>query len=228
MTISYTIAIDYDDDGSFTALGDAISAEVLEASWRLGMARPYERLSEPASAEILLRNPDGAFSPEISENLIGKQLRIQSNDGTSRTHFLGMIAALEPEAGQYGKQRTRLFAFGREAELMQQTIRLPMLLNFRADEALEQILARLKWRYAVLDGMALIGNCSIGSCDIFPDAAFAQNLDEGESLFPYLGDDWAEGLPAAQAIQQSPGHPTASYSRRRTLLFQSARRGHFL
>lgn len=202
MTITYTIAIDYDDDGSFSDLGDAISAEVLEASWRLGMSAPYSRLSEPASAEILLRNPNGAFSPELSSNLIGKQLRIQSNDGTTRTHFMGMIAALEPEAGQYGKQRARLFAFGREAELMQQKIRLPMLLDFRVDEAITAILARLKWRYAVLDGMAMIGSSTIGSCDIFPDAAFAQNLDEGDSIFPYLGDDWADGVPANQAIEQ--------------------------
>jgi hypothetical protein len=203
MTISYSISIDYNDDGDFSDLGDAISADVLEATWHLGMSAPYQRLSEPASAEILLRNQTRDFSPEVESNLIGKFLRIQSHDGTTtRTHFFGAITALEPEAGQYGRQRARLFALGREAELAQQSIRLPLLLDFTADEALEAILQQVKWRYPVLDSMCIIGRDSIGSSSIFPDAAFSQSLDAAQSVFPYLGDDWSEGLPANQAIEQ--------------------------
>lgn len=202
MSISYSIELDFDDDGNFTDLGEAIQAEVLEASWRLGMPAPYTRLSSPARAEILLRNRSGAFSPEIAGNLIGKTLRIQSDNGTVRTHFIGKIESLEPEAGQYGKRRATLLAYGREAELNTQRIRLPLLTNFRVDEALEAILSQLQWRYIGLSSMAIIGQSSIGSSMIFPDNAFAQNLDIGEVLFSYLGDDWLEGLSADAALEQ--------------------------
>src|SRR5690349_21111564 len=147
MSISYSIAIDYEDNGSFTSFGDVISAEVLELRWRLGMSAPYQRLSEPASAEILLRNSFQQFSPDYMGIYVGT---------TVRTHFLGSITALEPEAGLYGKQQARLLAQGREAELKEQKVRLPMMLEFTADEAIERILQQVKWRYDSFEGMCII------------------------------------------------------------------------
>jgi hypothetical protein len=203
MSISYFVGIDTANDGSFTDFDDVISDKVLELRWRLGMSKSYERVSDVSSAELLLRSYFQEFSPEYVGSFIGKRLIIQSDDGTSlRTHFIGTISAFEPEAGLYGKRRTRVLVQGREAELKEQIVRLPMMLEFSADEAVQRILRQVKWRYDVLFGMCIIDHSWVDGSIIFPDDAFAQNLDTGKSVFPYLGDDWAEGLPADKAIEQ--------------------------
>jgi hypothetical protein len=203
MAISYFVGIDNATDGNFTAFDDVISDKVLALKWRLGMSKPYERLSELASAEILLWNTFQEFSPEYVGSIIGKRLIIQSDDGTTlRTHFLGAITAVEPEVGLYAKQRARILAQGREAELKEHTVRLPMMLEFTADEAVQRILRQVKWRYDVLQGMCIIDRDWVDYSIIFPDDNFVHILDTGKSVFPYLGDDWAEGLPADKAIEQ--------------------------
>ena len=203
MTITYKIAIDYDGNGNFNDSGDNITEDVLSAEWHLGMAAPYAGVSTVASAIITLRNPARNFSPEVSGNLIGKSLRIQSNDGkTTRSHFTGFIERVEPQTGNQGTRLARLFAYGRELEMQQQSVRLPFQTDVRADEALSDILAQINWRYAVLDGMCIIGRDSIGSSDIFPDEAFTKTLDTGKSTFAYLADTWSDGIPADEAIRQ--------------------------
>lgn len=203
MTITYNIAIDYNEDGDFTDTGDNITDDVLSAEWHLGMSAPYDSVSSIATAKITVLNPTRKFSPEVSGNLIGKPLRIQSDDGTTiRTHFSGFIERLEPQTGNQGKQEALIIAFGRELELEQHRVRLPLQTDVRADEALSDILTQINWRYAVLDGMCIIGRDSIGSSTIFPDEAFTSTLDTGKSTFAYLADDWADGLPANEAIQQ--------------------------
>lgn len=203
MSIIYTIAIDYNEDGDFTDTGDNITDDVLRAEWHLGMSAPYATVSSIATAKITVLNPTRDFSPEVNGNLIGKPLRIQSDDGiTVRTHFSGFIEGVEPQTGNQGKQQSLIIAYGRELELEQYRVRLPLQTDVRADEALSDILTQIDWRYARLDGMCIIGRDSIGSSDIFPDEAFTSTLDTGKSTFAFLADDWADGLPANEAIQQ--------------------------
>lgn len=203
MPITYTIAIDFNDDGDFTDLGDVISADVLEVQWRLGMAKPYKHMAALSTAEILVRNPSGTFSPEVTSLLPSKRLKVQSDDGTTvRTHFIGAIAKVEPTAGEQGKRTAIIFAHGRMAELSQQQIRLPLMTNLTADTGISAILDQVQWRYDVLDGMCIIGRDSIGSSDIFGDDPITKTLDTGKSTFAYLGDNWKEGLSANEAIRK--------------------------
>jgi hypothetical protein len=203
MPIAYSIAIDSNDDGDFSDLGDTISAELLEAQWRSGMAKPYHHIAVVSTAEIVVRNPSGTFSPERTALLPGKRLKIQSDDGTIvRTHFIGAIARVEPTAGNYGERTSTIFAQDRMAELSQQQIRLPLMSNLTADEGINTILEQVTWRYDRLDAMCIIGRDSIGSSTIFGDNPISKTLDTGKSTFAYLGDNWEEGLFAHDAIRQ--------------------------
>lgn len=203
MTITYSIAIDYDDDGTFTDLTDDITQQVLKTEWCLGMPEPYADIASVSTASITVRNNGQWFSPEISGAMIGKRIRIQSDDGTTtRTHFIGYINQVEPQAGNQGDRRAVIQALGRGRELAQQQVRLPLLTDVRADEAIEQILGQIRWRYDTLDGMCIIGRDSIGSCEIFPTVAITSTLDTGKSTFAFLADDWGDGLPADVAIEQ--------------------------
>ena len=203
MPTTYMIAIDYNDDGDYSDLGDVISAEVLDAQWRLGMNAPYQHMAALSTAEIVVRNPSGTFSPEVTTLLPSKRLKIQSDDGiTVRTHFIGAIARVEPSTGEHGERTATIFAEGRQAEFSQQQVRLPLMTNLTADAGIEAILEQIQWRYDVLDGMCIIGRDSIGSSDIFGDNPITKTLDTGKSTFAYLGDSWEEGRFADDAIRQ--------------------------
>ena len=70
MTITYTIAIDYNENGDFIESGDNITEHVLRAEWHLGMSAPYATVSEIATAKISVLNANRDFSPEVNGNLI--------------------------------------------------------------------------------------------------------------------------------------------------------------
>jgi len=205
MTILYIIAIDQADDGSFSELGDAISADVLAARWRLGMTQPYQAMAQPARAEITVRNRDGSYSPERSGELISKTLRIMSDDGsTVRTHFTGFIESIEPEAGTQGSQQARIIARGYGAQLEHNPAKLPAQVNRRADQAINALLQRGIFRYPVLDGYCVLdraGQNVINATKIFPAQAIDSTLEAGKSTFTYLGDDWDDALSLAQAVE---------------------------
>lgn len=205
MNILYTIAIDQADDGSFSELGDAITADVLAVRWRLGMTQPYQAMAQPAWAEITVQNRDGSYSPERSGEFISKSLRIMSDDGsTVRTHFAGFIEAIEPQAGTQGKQQARIIARGYGAQLQQNPAKLPAQVNRRADQAINTLLKRGVFRYPVLDGYCILdraGHSVINSTRIFPAQAIETALESGKSTFAYLGDDWDDALSLAQAVE---------------------------
>lgn len=206
MPITYQIAIDYDDDGIFS-IGDTISDRVLRAEWRLGMPTPDSVVATPAEAIITVRNADRAFSPELSGELISKTLRIQSNDGTTiRTHFTGSIEQILPSVGTMTADQqppqARIIARGRERELVQQVVSLPLQTNIRADTVIDTVLDSVPWRYAILDGRCIVGRDSIGSSEIFPTQAITRLLETGKSVFPYTAGDWTQDARAVDVIQR--------------------------
>ncbi|GAB5492578.1 MAG: hypothetical protein Phog2KO_27930 [Phototrophicaceae bacterium] len=203
MSITYSIAIDYNDNGNFTDLSDNISTDILKAEWHLGLAEPYTHVSDISSARITVRNKTGLFSPEITQNLMSKRLRIQSDDGTKiRTHFIGSIKEVRPQTGTHGTNISEIIVLGREYDLTQHRVRLLHQTNFRADTTINMILNQIDWRYDILEGMCIIGRDSIGSSMIFPDESLPKMLETGKSTFSYLADDWADGLDAKDAIEE--------------------------
>ncbi|MEL6403003.1 MAG: hypothetical protein AAFR81_01455 [Chloroflexota bacterium] len=206
MTITYQITIDQNDDGIFS-VDERITAAVLRAEWQLGLASAESVLSQTARATITVNNRDRAFSPELTSTLIGKRLRIQSDDGTTvRTHFTGAIDSILPTTGQVTANghppQADIIVLGRERELAQQTVSLPLQTDVRADTLIQQILDSVSWRYAVLDGRCIIGRDSIGSSDIFPTQVISTQLDTGKSVFPYIGGVADESNRALDWLQR--------------------------
>ncbi len=198
MSITYSIAIDYADDGTFTELDDLLSV-----AWHIGLPAPYTHIAEVSSASIIVRNQSRDFSPEVNTDIIGKRIRIQSDDGTTaRTHFIGFIKEVRPQTGNQGKRLSEIVAVGREYELTQHRVRLPFQTNVSASSAIEDIIEQIDWRYDILDGMCIIGRDSIGSSDIFPTERINQTIETGLSTFAFIADNWADGLDADRAINE--------------------------
>lgn len=205
MSISYTVAIDHDDDGDFSDIGEVITADIIDLRWELGMANAYDSVASPSSARITLRNHDQTYSPEVTSVLPAKPLRIQSDDGTTiRTHFFGYVSQVEPSAGEQGEQLTVIHAQGIDTWLRETRIRLEAQINVTADTVIDRVLSASGLRRPVLAGYMILdrtGNNLIGTNKLFGDN-IARNLETGKSVFAYLGDTWGDGIPAQSAIQQ--------------------------
>jgi len=204
---TYTVSIDYNDNGSFADVGENRVSDVLQLDWRLGMARPYDTVAAPASARITVRNINRAYSPEYSSDDLkpGKPIRIQSFDGiTTRTHFSGFIDHIEPLAGNQGERLAVIHAVGAEAVLGQQRIRLPPQISVTADSVISKVLDATLLRYSPLAGFWLLDK--VGHAELDSNTHIAGSvpraLESGRSTFAYAADTWDSGVTALEAIRQ--------------------------
>lgn len=206
MPVTYTIAIDRDDDGDFLDSGEDITADVLTMHWRLGMAGAHDSVAQPGTAQITVRNHSRTYSPENNALLPGQVLRIQSDDGsTVRTHFSGHISHVEPLPGDQGQQTAVIHAVDASAQLGQYSVRLPPQVNVRADEVIDAILDSVPLRRTKLKGYWLLGrvdHSELGTNTRLPIATIPRSLGAGQTTFDYAGDTWADGIAAIDAIGQ--------------------------
>ncbi len=204
---TYTVSIDYDDNGSFGDTGENRITDLLKLDWRLGMSHPYDTVAAPSSARITLRNTSRVYSSEYSSDDLkpGKPIRIQSNDGvTTRTHFTGFIDHIEPLAGNQGERLAIIHAVGAEAVLGQQRIRLPPQVSVTADSVISKVLDTTLFRYSPLTGYWLLditGHAELDSNTHIAGSA-ARTLESGRSTFAYTADTWDVGVTALEAIRQ--------------------------
>ncbi|MBA3870366.1 MAG: hypothetical protein H0X30_14570 [Anaerolineae bacterium] len=235
---TYTVSIDYSDNGSFADVGDNRITDVLQLDWRLGMTKPYDTVAAPATARIMLRNSTRAYSSEYTSDDLkpGKPIRIQSNDGiTTRTHFTGFIDRIEPLAGNQGERLAVIYAVGAEAVLGQQRIRLPPQVNATADTVIAAVLDATLLRYSPLTGYWLLD--TIGHAELDSNTrlagSFTRSLETGHSTFAYSADTWDTGVTALEAIRQMTDSERGRfftdrfgqlvfYNRHHTLLISSA------
>jgi hypothetical protein len=209
MTITYTVAVDLNNDGDFVDTNESLNMDVVSMHWRLGMAAPYDSISSPAEAQITLRNTTQKYSPETVGALTllpGKRLRIISNDGMlNYVQFTGIIERIEPLPGTLGKRTAVIHAVGAEKQLREAVVRLAPQLNVRGDEVISAVMDAVPLRRPILKGIAVlnfVGNAELNSNAVLADA-YGRSLEIAKSTFTYVGDTWAEGIPADDAIRQA-------------------------
>jgi hypothetical protein len=205
MSITYIVAVDFNDDGDYADLGEAITADVLDMTWRLGMARAFESVAAPSTAQITVQNRARDYSPETTgDDLVpGHRLRIQSDDGaTVRTHFTGIISHIEPLPGDQGKRTAVIHVVGPERDLSENRVTLPLQANVTADTVIDAVLDAALLRRPVLDGYMIVGvdgHNTVGTHKLFGQN-IARSLETGKSILAYAGDTWGDGIPADRAI----------------------------
>jgi hypothetical protein len=208
MTLTYTFAVDLNNDGDYVDASETLNLDVVSMHWRLGMAAPYDSSSTPAEAQITVRNTSQKYSPETVAALTllpGKWLRILSNDGVlNYAYFTGIIERVEPLAGTLGKRTAVIHVAGAEKQLAQAVVRLAPQINVSADTVINAVLDSVPLRRPVLKGIAVlnvVGNSELDSNTVLA-TDFGRSLETGHSTFAYVGDTWAEGIPASEAIRQ--------------------------
>jgi hypothetical protein len=205
MSIIYTFAVDRDDDGAFNGTYEDITTRVLEARWRLGMANADDSIAPPATANLILRNPDGLFSPQNGLFTVGKRLRITSYDGvTTRTHFVGYITQVLPSTPNHAERVATLTAHDVSQSWAHTHITLGEHSTPTADVLINDILRQVPLRHPVLKGRWLLGH--VNHSELATNTRFvtphSHNLQTGQTPFAYVGDDWAQGIRADHALER--------------------------
>ncbi len=211
MPITYGVGVDGNDDGVIEwgdYAGGDFSRAVIGLEWQLGQAQPYDSVAAPNRATITLRNESRRFSPEDSAYPLqpGKTVQIKSHDGlTERVHFTGLISHVEPLPGDQGTRTAVIHAQSVDAQLRQHHVRLPPQINQRADQVIRAVLDRVPLRRRVLHGRWILeraGHSELGPNTRLPDVTVDRMLQNGKSVFTYVGDTWREGIPVLVAIAQ--------------------------
>ena len=147
MSVTYTVCVDWDNDGSFATAGDDISAYVKSVTARIGITYEDARVADIGQCAIVLNNDDRRFSPANSGSpLYGKLLpnlpvRVQATEGGSTwTLFRGHIRSIEPDAGTQSERETRITCEDALSTLHRATCAITMQEDAQAEDIIRLVL----------------------------------------------------------------------------------------
>ncbi len=202
------ILVDWDNDGDYDDANEDITDYVRSARWQVGFRKPFMSVADETDAEFELVNIDRRFSPENSASpLYGQMLphrRVQVLNVTAEPSvvmYTGWIELIQPAPGERGKQTAMMSAIGAKRFLQDATLSLPLQLNARADEMIDKILSQVQMPPAL--GKAwVLGAAGYSELGTNTRLAEAQTmLEVGIATFAYVGDTWANGVTAYEAIR---------------------------
>ena len=205
MSSRYSIAIDEKHDGDFLGLGEDVAANVLELKWRLGLRQPYDNVADHGTAQIVLRNTLGSFSPERKRLDIGTRVQIECEDSGGRvTLFTGFISHVTVDAGDWSDGRSVIHVQDIQPWLEASPARLSPISDTSADVVIDRLLDGALVRRTAVAGYCIIdvpGHDLVDSVRIFPPQNLGRQLQEGKTRFAYVGDWWGETTSIRQAIR---------------------------
>lgn len=176
MSIVYTVEIDRSDDGAWNAPGEDVTPQVLALAWRIGMAAPGDAMASPGWARITLRSAGQPLPPPGT----GLRLLADAGDGPQLL-FVGQVARIEPEAGEYGPRTLTIHADCGLAALQRSSISMAAQ-SLRTDELIRRAPHAARLRYPALDGLLLLDDAAQIGAGRLAGAAWSGTLDEGRSF----------------------------------------------
>ncbi|MFZ4828958.1 MAG: hypothetical protein ACOYLB_16535 [Phototrophicaceae bacterium] len=194
--MSYQVHYDRDDDGTFAM---ELTAGVRSLTWRLGMAKPFERVAQVATARVVVSNHDQAYSGDAPSIQLGHHLRIQYAE---QVLYVGELVGIEPLAGELGGRTACLVAVCPLDALSRLVVELTPLTNCRAEEVVRHLLRQVWLRpqrlfpswWLNLNGANALGENTVL---IERDSLIPATLETGVSVWEYVG--W-EDRPTAREI----------------------------
>lgn len=171
MSMTFTVQVDWDADGSFATAGDDISAYVQGVSANLGIfdAR-LDHVAYVGRCTITLDNTDRRFSPKYTAGpyygklLPNRAVRVQGTDGTDTwTLWRGVIRRIVPEAARGGTRETVLECEDAMGVLQAHLLSLPIQEGKRGDELLRLICASAFGGAAATGTVRFTGQPAVGN-----------------------------------------------------------------
>ena len=114
---------------------------MLELKWRLGLRQPYDNVADHGTAQIVLRNTLGSFSPERKRLDIGTRVQIECEDSGGRvTLFTGFISHVTVDAGDWSDGRSVIHIQDIQPWLEASPARLSPISDTSADVVIDRLL----------------------------------------------------------------------------------------
>lgn len=207
---TWTIYVDWNNDGDYSDSNENITSYVMDASWKIGMSRPYQEFADETRLTLVLTNSDKRFSPEYSSSPLYGNLKPQrrvkidaSYGGSAVTMYTGWIETIAPEPMTNGSLTCTITAVGAKQFLERTLFESPLLENVLADEAISAILQSVQIPPSVNRAWILgrPGNGELESTTYLADLTQVADLEFGSDTLPYVGDGWDDGIKAVDAIQ---------------------------
>lgn len=106
-TATYTLKVDWDNDGDFLDAGEDISADVMSANIRRGFSSPLTRMAVVGRVTFLLKNSAQSYSPPLEADVLPSRAVQYSMtyDATEVVLFTGEVESIKPSFGQYRDRR---------------------------------------------------------------------------------------------------------------------------
>jgi hypothetical protein len=164
MAISYTLLVDWNDDGDFTNPEDDITGDTITVSWYRGRnyASALEGKSVAGKLTASLVNTDGKYSPSNTSSALsgsilpGRSVRITAGEAqtfpqdfpiafSDTVRWQGKLDRILPQPASQGVKTCTLTAFGNLGYLNQFEVQLTSQTNRRTDQAVGDILDNLGW-----------------------------------------------------------------------------------
>jgi hypothetical protein len=206
MPTTWTIAIDWDRNGNYTDSIDDVTNRVIEAKWFLGMQKPYQDVADESKLSLILDNSDKRFSPDNTASPLWngsanppksrvqpfRNVRIQSNDGTTRTQWVGWIESIKPAANQYGQRTVEILANGPMQFFMAAETKLKLQENKRTDDIIALLIKEVVIPPALTSAWILgrDGYSNLGQSTRLATTTAYSTLDEGKRTLDLAGDNW--------------------------------------
>jgi len=163
MAASYTVLVDWNNDGDFTDSGDDITSDVLSLSWERGRdyASQLQGRSVAGKLSAVLVNTGGKYSPSntssaLTGNILpGRTVKVQAGSGSfpytfpvafnDGVRWQGKLDRILPAPAAEGVKTATLTAFGTLGYLNQFETQLASQTNRRTDQAVGDILDDVGW-----------------------------------------------------------------------------------
>ena len=163
---SYTLLVDWNNDGDFTDANDDISGDTLSVSWSRGRdyASALQGRSVAGKLTATLINTGGKYSPSntssaLTGNILpGRSIQLQAGSGSfdytfpiafnDGVRWQGKLDRIKPAPAAVGRKTATLTAFGTLGYLNQFETQLASQTNRRTDQAVGDILDDVGWTSA--------------------------------------------------------------------------------
>ena len=177
-TATYSLKVDWNNDGDFVDAGETITNDLLSWSISRGFADPLARVAMVARAQFVLDNSAQSYSPPSQANVLPRRpvLFEMTYSGTTNTLFRGYLERIRPQSGQYRGKRCTLEAVDGMALLDRAQGEIALQTNVHADDVIS----------------AVVAACYTPA---------STNYQTGLNVFPTSGERWSLG-PIGEATEQ--------------------------
>lgn len=192
--------VDWNNDGDFTDGIDDISADVMLASWRLGMRNPYQMVADEMTLDLTVKNGDGKYLPENTGGTLSglllpnRKVKVAFDTGGTTQMYFGFIEWPEvvwsPAGSNTALITAQLTAVGPKRQMEELEIPLGIYEDVTGDAIISDVIAASSLPAAISGSwvIGVPGLSELGSTTTLGDETDYAAIDTGVTVFETYGD----------------------------------------